>query len=85
MLDLEKLADEAEAALAPRFAAIDRIARVNTAKVLSVFREERVSVLRFREFVWAASPVLANGRRAKRPMRGLFLSLRLTIRKLPWR
>ena len=43
MLDLEKLADEAEEALAPRFAAIDRIARVNTAKVLSVFREERVS------------------------------------------
>ena len=43
-MDLEKLADVAERELAPRFAEIDRIARLGTQRVMEAFREERVSV-----------------------------------------
>ena len=42
MMDLEKLAEEAEIALEDRFRQIDRVARAGTEKVLAAFREERV-------------------------------------------
>ena len=38
-----RLAEQAETALAPHFARIDRIAFANTAKVLDAFREHRVA------------------------------------------
>lgn len=42
-MDLTKLTEEAERALAPHFARIDRIAQKNTERVLDAFRAERVS------------------------------------------
>ena len=45
--DLEALALEAEQALAPLFASIDRTARENTARVLDAFRRHRVSTGHF--------------------------------------
>ena len=43
MQDLELLAEEAERALAARFAEIDRDSRKCTERVMEAFREERVS------------------------------------------
>lgn len=43
MIDFTLLAKEADEALAPLFRDIDRVAQVNTEKVLEAFREERVS------------------------------------------
>ncbi len=43
LMDLQKLTEEAEEALAPLFRRIDRISQANTEKVLNAFREERVS------------------------------------------
>ena len=40
---LIKLSEKAEAALAPHFARIDKIAFENTARVLDAFRDHRVS------------------------------------------
>ena len=45
--ELLKIADEAEAALAPQFAEISRIARGNTAKVMRAFAEHRVDAACF--------------------------------------
>ena len=45
--ELLKLSDEAEAALAPQFAEISRIARANTAKVMHAFAEHRVDAACF--------------------------------------
>lgn len=45
--ELLKIADEAEAALAPQFAEISRIARANTAKVMRAFAEHRVDAACF--------------------------------------
>ena len=42
-----KLAAEAEAALAPRFAEVDRIAFENTQTVMDAFREHRVAATNF--------------------------------------
>ena len=42
-----RLAEQAETALAPHFARIDRIAFANTAKVLDAFREHRVAANNF--------------------------------------
>ena len=42
-----RLAEQAESALAPHFARIDRIAFANTAKVLDAFREHRVAANNF--------------------------------------
>lgn len=38
-----KMAEDCEAALAPRFAEIDRVARENTRRVMEAYQEERVS------------------------------------------
>lgn len=45
--ELKKLGEEAESALAPRFAEIDRISGVGTEKVLESFRRHRVSESHF--------------------------------------
>ena len=47
MIDLQQLAREAEAALAPHFAKIDEISHRNTARILDAFRAHRVSAAHF--------------------------------------
>ena len=47
MENREQMLSEAEKQLAPQFEKIDRIAAQNTARVLSAFREARVSASMF--------------------------------------